>query len=388
MHPLFTAAHGYGRRCLKYPHKFTACLIVTSLVLVVWMIISPDRFFSYRPLLLVHEDCREFPMDVFFQNSTWDINGNYQETDGYMDRYEFCMSRLHAVQRKKRDRSVIATALNLDFPTDVTDIIVMVESIHKYLLPLLSTKGELPVLYVYWSSDVTSSESQAKISKLEVEITRTLRGDTYPQAAVRMIDISDHYRTFPVGFDPEGEEPRRGKKRNKWGYAQMCRWNSANLFWHPSMHDVKYYFRLDADACFFAPFLADPFARQPNQVYLRNQIDWESEGAMCGLRAWYHAYMQYKKYPRRVSERAHSVLATKHFRNFYTNFELIDVELYLQNDNLVETTCHFEASLNILRFRWGDAPIRTLLLQSFFERQQIAERGHYSMPYRHTCHER
>jgi hypothetical protein len=70
--------------------------------------------------------------------------------------------------------------------------------------------------------------------------------------------------------------------------------------------------------------------------------------------------------------------------NFWNNVEVVDLS-FMQRKDVLDFTKAVDDSRGIFLYRWGDAPLRYVMLALFVNATQILHRGKLGLGYCHPC---
>jgi hypothetical protein len=70
--------------------------------------------------------------------------------------------------------------------------------------------------------------------------------------------------------------------------------------------------------------------------------------------------------------------------NYWNNFEIVDLS-FMQRKEVVDFIQAIDESRGIFVYRWGDAPLRYIMLAIFAKPTQILHREQLGLAYCHPC---
>ncbi|CCH42288.1 putative mannosyltransferase KTR4 [Wickerhamomyces ciferrii] len=208
----------------------------------------------------------------------------------------------------------------------------------------------------------------------------------------------------PDFIDPEKEE--EGIKyleekgvgySKKISYHNMCRYYSMGFYNHPRMKQFKYYWRLEPKTNYFCDIDYDVFKfMQDNKKvygYVLNLYD--SPDSVRSL--WPVTKEFLKKNPQYLNKNAALGWLKENQLNpeqtkiangystchFWSNFEIGDMDFY-RSEAYTKWMEHLEANGGFYYERWGDAPVHSMGLALFADKEQIhwfRDIGYEHMPY-------
>jgi alpha 1,2-mannosyltransferase len=171
-------------------------------------------------------------------------------------------------------------------------------------------------------------------------------------------------------------------------YLHMCRFFILMLPNHPLLTLFSFYWRLDAHSYIFAPQpIKDPFEiMQKKQIqYAFVMVNEENHYYAIGLWSLFHKFIN--RFCLKPSEGLRET-QTGWFGGYslaivYTNFAIANVSLF-RDHPLMRAWLHtVDRNGGIYRYRWGDAPVHTLVVSQFLERDQILRLRYFGYMHRH-----
>lgn len=76
--------------------------------------------------------------------------------------------------------------------------------------------------------------------------------------------------------------------------------------------------------------------------------------------------------------------STKEVPNFWNNFEIVDLA-FMQRPDVQDFIREVDQSKGIFLYRWGDAPLRYIIMTLFLNETQILNRDNAGLLYCHPC---
>lgn len=158
-------------------------------------------------------------------------------------------------------------------------------------------------------------------------------------------------------------------------YGGMCTFFTKDIFEEMIQMGYDYYMRLDDDSYLYSGFDENPFEflRRENKVY----------GYCLKIKEPPHVIQGLFDYIQKNSEASRDLSFDPPYWIYYNNFEIVDVKKY--REKTLEINQKIHESGGIYFWRWGDAPIRTILLSLFFTAEQVHE---FNISYEHAEHSR
>lgn len=207
------------------------------------------------------------------------------------------------------------------------------------------------------------------------------RKEVYKNISYSIINIDNYFYDFPEGFNKNSTPICNFSKRGKWNYNLMIRFFWKKIFELPILDDVKYLMRLDSDSCLKTSL--NPFKLIKNKTYLYNKIISDPSSVVCQLKNFINDYVDYFKpniknidYYKKTNKKGARLI-------YYNNFEVLDYSFFLKNE--IQDFINFiDLSYGIFIYRWGDAPLRYLLLSIFEKKEKVIQFIDYRK-YLHPC---
>jgi hypothetical protein len=190
-----------------------------------------------------------------------------------------------------------------------------------------------------------------------------------------------------IQFSNSSNRPKSVHRRYALSYFHMCRFFTLMLPNHPLLTLFTFYWRLDAHSYIFGPKpIEDPFEimQKRHIQYAFAMVNEEGEGYATGLWSLFHSFLTHHCLK---SSKALRKTQTGWFGGYslsivFTNFAIANVSLF-RDHSLVRAWLHrVERDGGIYRFRWGDAPIHTLAVTQFLERDQVVRFRYFGYMHR------
>lgn len=179
----------------------------------------------------------------------------------------------------------------------------------------------------------------------------------------RLINLNEHYYNNKqnIKIDPD-------LKSFGIGYRSMCFFFFSQFYKH--IKDYKYYCRLDTDSFLTGKINFDFFQSMKDNNFLYGYIAEINEAPIAVKNLDY--YLSGKDYYIKNIHKSDLLFENHKYnlRCIYNNFEVIDLSIFERNDikNFINDIVD---SNNIFQLRWGDAPLRTIMVSLFLDRDQI-----------------
>jgi hypothetical protein len=150
-------------------------------------------------------------------------------------------------------------------------------------------------------------------------------------------------------------------------YGGMCTFFARDIFYNLNEMEYDYYARLDDDSCILNSINYDIFEYMKNNDliygYLIKML--EAPHVVKGLFEFISSNIDDEK----IFNKNYSFQDFNNLIYYYNNFEIVNIQKYLNNTKNIIDQIH--ESGNIYYYRWGDAPIRTILISMMFDQSQI-----------------
>ncbi|CAF1998225.1 unnamed protein product [Rotaria magnacalcarata] len=190
-----------------------------------------------------------------------------------------------------------------------------------------------------------------------------------------------------IKFSNSSIQPGRLHRRWSSKYFHMCRFFTLMLPNHPLLTLFSYYWRLDTHSYIFGGQpIEDPFEiMQKRKIqYAFVMANRDNEAYTLGLWSFFHQFLK-----------EHCLVPSRNFRKtqpgwidsystaiFFTNLAIANVSLF-RDHPLIRAWLH-KADRNggIYRYRWGDAPLHTLILTQLIPRNQILRLRYFGYMHR------
>jgi mannosyltransferase len=171
---------------------------------------------------------------------------------------------------------------------------------------------------------------------------------------------------------------------NKDSYHKMCRWNSGKFYHHPALKDIRWYWRVEPKVHFFCDVDYDVFRymEDNNKTYGFTINLYDSPESIETL--WPQTleflaeHPEYKhpnsamewltdsKVRPELNEKAHGY-STCHF---WSNFEIADMNFW-RGKAYEDYFNHLDLAGGFFYERWGDAPVHSIALGLFEDKNKI-----------------
>jgi hypothetical protein len=201
--------------------------------------------------------------------------------------------------------------------------------------------------------------------------------------AVRYVDVSWLWSSYPRGFDAEGTPSNWIIRKRKWGYHHMIRFFWRSVFLLPEIKNVSHYMRIDGDSCISHLRPRPRSAFDKGVVYLSNRRLSDPPRLCKNLEMIVRAYVAYFGITVQNPRAWRTGFRKGAGSGYYNNLELLDVRFWMRFE--VQHFVHFiDCAWGIYLHRWGDAVLRFVAL-SLFAREEMVRQRPVSWSYVHPC---
>ena len=156
------------------------------------------------------------------------------------------------------------------------------------------------------------------------------------------------------------------------GYRHMCRFHANTVYTHPILQDLEFAWRLDDDSLLLGPNIEyDVFKFMRDRGLLYGFITIDSDILACVVDLWEAA----EDYTKQLHIKSHFLDKWPRYKMFYNNFEISNVSIWRTEEyrGFVE---HIDDLGGIYKYRWSDAPIKSLALAMFVSPEKIHQFKH------------
>lgn len=179
-------------------------------------------------------------------------------------------------------------------------------------------------------------------------------------------------------------------------YHRMCRWNSGMFYHHPKMKEFRWYWRIEPKTHYFCDINYDVFRfmEEKNKTYGFVINIYDSPESIRSL--WPTTLEFVADHPEYVHPNAaigwlthnkrpdHSDVAGGYSTcHFWSNFEIGDMDFW-RSEAYTEYFNHLDRAGGFFYERWGDAPVHSLGLGLFEDKNKIhwfRDIGYQHIPY-------
>ncbi|CAF3403610.1 unnamed protein product [Rotaria socialis] len=205
---------------------------------------------------------------------------------------------------------------------------------------------------------------------------------------VLFVNVDHIFYKFSPGFDPHIRDPTWTQK-GKWHYHHMCYFWFKQVFELKIIQRYRYMMRLDDDSGIEGkwPNVFEIIAKH-RAVYLANMRIVDFEYVLPGTKlvrnltiAFIKTYKITPQNPDMLAEVFNHTIETP---GYWNNLEVMDL-LFLRQPRIAEFTRLVDESMGVYLYRWGDAPLRFIILALFANATQILHREKLGLAYCHPC---
>lgn len=209
-----------------------------------------------------------------------------------------------------------------------------------------------------------------------------------------IMDFSDRVEfvkldwVLPEGI-PHTKEELDPVSPSSWpGYHHMCAFYSTKIFFNPRLRDVTYYLRMDTDSLFLEPLCYDPFEvmhlhqRSYGYLGIGNDAPQVTKGLWNFIRDYAGSHPEVEshlnasttwKWPSNFTN-GEVDWDEVPIHGYYNNFEIVKLEEF-RKPEVEEWFYHLvQYPEGFYKWRWGDAPLRWVTTQMFFDMERDTER--------------
>jgi len=151
-------------------------------------------------------------------------------------------------------------------------------------------------------------------------------------------------------------------------YGGMCTFFAFDIFNYLIEMGYDYYARLDDDSSINTKINYNIFKHMQDNdlVYGYVMQMWEAPHVVNGLFDFINTNINKNK----IVNKDYEFTEKTRLSYYYNNFEIVDINKYMTN-TIKDISIKIHESGNIYYQRWGDAPIRTILLNMLFDKNKI-----------------
>lgn len=171
---------------------------------------------------------------------------------------------------------------------------------------------------------------------------------------------------------------------DKVSYHQMCRWNSGLFYKHPALADMQYYWRVEPKVHFFCDVDYDVFRymQDHNKTYGFTINLYDAPDSIPTLwpetQKFLSAHPDYQHENAALQWLVDKTRRPDHWDkangystcHFWSNFEIGDMSFW-RSQAYEEYFNHLDRAGGFFYERWGDAPVHSIALGLFEDRNRI-----------------
>jgi alpha 1,2-mannosyltransferase len=217
------------------------------------------------------------------------------------------------------------------------------------------------------------------------------RVHSHTKAKVQFGKIPKEHWGYPDFIDQEKARKHREDSKGKFeygdseSYRHMCRFESGFFFRHPMLAEYDYYWRVEPDVHFACDINFDPFEymHNNNKKYGFTITMHENHNTIPTLWKTVHKYIKekdlVKTLPKHNSAWFISDADGVNYKDvetgyngchFWTNFEIASLSLW-RDQNYLDFFEYLDKSGGFFYERWGDAPVHSIYVSYFLEKNQV-----------------
>ena len=184
-------------------------------------------------------------------------------------------------------------------------------------------------------------------------------------------------------FLKKSEVPEKILGRFNVGYRHMCRFFAGLIFEHPALAGFDWYWRLDTDSFLRGNVAYDVFQfMEAGDLWYGYIVMLEEKPEVVnGLWSAAKNYMKDAKLVPLAMEQLTSVAGAWNYLYYYNNFEICKLE-FGRSRAYQEFFRYLDHLGGIYKFRWGDAPIRTIAVSMLVPKAKVHR--FTDIPYSHA----
>ncbi|KAG7823357.1 hypothetical protein KL909_003380 [Ogataea angusta] len=195
--------------------------------------------------------------------------------------------------------------------------------------------------------------------------------------------IPEEHWSYPSFIDQEKAKQERERLANMGiiyadseSYRHMCRFNSGFFYKHPLLQQYKYYWRVEPEVDFYCDLDYDPFRlmREQQKVYGFTISIYEFRATIASLWDTVRAFLSANPQAQHANalvdfisdDNGHSY----NLCHFWSNFEIADMDFW-RSKVYEDFFNYLDASGGFFYERWGDAPVHSIAVSLFLDRDKI-----------------
>jgi alpha 1,2-mannosyltransferase len=190
-----------------------------------------------------------------------------------------------------------------------------------------------------------------------------------------------------IYFSSNFNRPQSVHRTIPLSYYDMCRFFTLMLPNHPLVTLFSFYWRLDSHSYIFGKKpIKDPFEiMQKRQIqYAYIMVNEEAEHYATELWKLFHQFLNDHCLKPSTALRRTQINLSGGYSHaiIFTNFAIANVSLFRDHPQIRAWLRTVDQNGGIYRYRWGDAPIHTLALTQFIERDHIVRLRYFGYMHR------
>ncbi|KAG7879449.1 hypothetical protein KL935_003101 [Ogataea polymorpha] len=195
--------------------------------------------------------------------------------------------------------------------------------------------------------------------------------------------IPEEHWSYPSFIDQEKAKQERERLASMGiiyadseSYRHMCRFNSGFFYKHPLLQQYKYYWRVEPDVDFYCDVDYDPFRlmREQQKIYGFTISIYEFRATIASLWDTVRAFLSMNPEAQHSNSLVDFISddsgVSYNLCHFWSNFEIADMDFW--RSQLYEDFFNYlDASGGFFYERWGDAPVHSIAVSLFVDRDKI-----------------
>ncbi|ESW97840.1 hypothetical protein KL918_003223 [Ogataea parapolymorpha] len=195
--------------------------------------------------------------------------------------------------------------------------------------------------------------------------------------------IPEEHWSYPSFIDQEKAKQERERLASMGiiyadseSYRHMCRFNSGFFYKHPLLQQYKYYWRVEPDVDFYCDIDYDPFRlmREQQKIYGFTISIYEFGATIASLWDTVRAFLSINPEAQHSNSLVDFISddngVSYNLCHFWSNFEIADMDFW--RSKLYEDFFNYlDASGGFFYERWGDAPVHSIAVSLFLDRDKI-----------------
>ncbi|CAF0734293.1 unnamed protein product, partial [Didymodactylos carnosus] len=189
--------------------------------------------------------------------------------------------------------------------------------------------------------------------------------------------LSININDIPITFEQIKFVPSKWQSvHTTWysGYYHMCQFNAIMLHKHPLITYFDYYWRLDSHSYIMTNINYDlfDFMRINHLKYGFIMVDEDADHYLTNLWETFTDYLKHHclSPSENIRQAQTNFFAQYNMKIIYNNFFIVKTDIW-QQPQISNFLSHLDKVGGIYKYRWGDAPIHTLIISQFLNRNEV-----------------